>query len=183
MSSFTAGSVTLRGGLVDLLDQCLGVGSRLDGCGEPAEPSLSIRDSLVDGHQVLLAAGFALFCLDERGDGGVSAPRREMPVLLGWMVDVFFGQNHVDPPECLDRQIQDRLDVFDSAFGSPVPYKGKPGAHSEIYALNDGLAARPGARLSDFRLYNVRLKGGKTGLPIERCAHCSFLTDGAVEIQ
>jgi hypothetical protein len=54
------------------------------------------------------------------------------------------------------------------------------GSHAEIYALNEAMLARPGAKPQDFLLYVVNA-GGKAptrGMPIPRCPHCEFLTNG-----
>ena len=56
------------------------------------------------------------------------------------------------------------------------------GTHAEVHALNDALTARPEADISDFLLYTINSgqKGAtaKWGMPVPRCPHCEFITDG-----
>ncbi|MFF1603598.1 RHS repeat-associated core domain-containing protein [Streptomyces mirabilis] len=105
------------------------------------------------------------------------------PVLTGAMDNVTgkvtFGQN-TGIPNNLHPVLQDRLDAF---VGEGEPFKGVPGSHSEINALNEGLWARTGSTLEDFTVYNVRLKGTLKGQRIARCANCMQLTDGVREIE
>jgi hypothetical protein len=60
--------------------------------------------------------------------------------------DIFFGQN-TGVPDPLAPELQTNLSNFE---GPGDPFKGVPGAHSEINALNQGLFARAGWQLSDF---------------------------------
>ncbi|NFE80016.1 YwqJ-related putative deaminase [Clostridium sporogenes] len=55
------------------------------------------------------------------------------------------------------------------------------GSHAEVYALNEALLANTNAKLDNFMVYVVR-SGKKLkpkGLPMPRCPHCEFITDGA----
>lgn len=55
------------------------------------------------------------------------------------------------------------------------------GSHAEVYALNEAMLANPNAKLEDFMVYVVR-SGKKLkprGLPMPRCPHCEYITDGA----
>ncbi len=55
------------------------------------------------------------------------------------------------------------------------------GSHAEVYALNEALLANPNAKLEDFMVYVVRLgkKLKPRGLPMPRCPHCEYITDGS----
>jgi hypothetical protein len=66
-------------------------------------------------------------------------------------------------------------------------YKGIPGAHGEIYGLNDLLRARQAAGMSTaiddtFVFFSVRLRGAAQGEQIIRCSNCATLTRGADEL-
>jgi hypothetical protein len=74
-----------------------------------------------------------------------------------------------------DRYLQSALDCFD---GPGAPYKGIPGAHSEINAVNQGLFADPGSSISDYIFYNLRLRGALQGEPIEMCSNCASILGG-----
>lgn len=55
------------------------------------------------------------------------------------------------------------------------------GSHAEVYALNEAMLGNPNAKLEDFMVYVVR-SGKKLkprGLPMPRCPHCEYITDGA----
>lgn len=109
--------------------------------------------------------------------------RERGPVLTGAMDnvtgDITFGQN-TGIPSPLHPTFQDRIDNFE---GEPAEFKGVPGSHSEINALNEGMLARPGSILEEFTVYNVRLKGTLKGQRIIRCDNCQQITDGAREIE
>ncbi|UIJ63813.1 hypothetical protein LWP59_10605 [Amycolatopsis acidiphila] len=101
--------------------------------------------------------------------------RQRGPVLTGAMDtktgDIFFGQN-TGVPDPLHPVLQQRLDEFP---GPGAPYKGTPGAHSEINAVNQGLFARSGSQIDDFIFYNVRLRGAAQGEFIEMCPNCAWI--------
>ena len=77
-------------------------------------------------------------------------------------------------PLALDRRFDKR--------GPGAPFKGIPGAHSEINALNQGLVARPGSRLSDFLLYSVRLQRSGGSEQILMCQNCAQIVGGARDL-
>jgi YwqJ-like deaminase len=58
------------------------------------------------------------------------------------------------------------------------------GTHAEIFALNNALNSRSTAQFDDFLVYAVKgtkaatAKSGKRGLPVPRCPHCDYLTQG-----
>jgi hypothetical protein len=102
------------------------------------------------------------------------------PVLSGVMDrktgGIFFGQNSRNLPPNLHPDIAARLPGVE-----PMPYGGRPGTHAEVHAANQALGARPGATMEDLLIYNVRLRGARRGLPIERCPPCQAITAGAQE--
>jgi hypothetical protein len=109
------------------------------------------------------------------------------PVLTGVLDTVtgqiFYAQNSQDLPEDLVPEMQSRLTEYLASLGGQrIPFKGEPGTHSEIHALNAALLVRPGAPMSDFLLYNVRLKGADKGQPILQCANCQPLTEGVTYV-
>jgi hypothetical protein len=108
--------------------------------------------------------------------------REHGPVLTGALDretgQIHFGLNSDEIPSPLHPDLQARLgDVTER-----IPFKGVPGAHSEVDAINKGLFARPGAKIEDFLVHNVRLKGAEKGLPITKCGHCAIITRGAREV-
>lgn len=117
------------------------------------------------------------------GSPGYQTNRERGPVLTGAMDNVTgnvtFGQN-TGIPSPLHPTFQDRIANFE---GEPAPYKGVPGSHSEINALNKGMLARPGSTPEEFTVYNVRLKGTLKGQRIVRCDNCLQITDGVREIE
>jgi hypothetical protein len=94
------------------------------------------------------------------------------PVLTGAMDtktgDIFFGQN-TGIPDPLHELLAQRIEDFE---GPGEPYKGTPGEHSEINAVNQGLFARPGGQISDFIVYSVRLRAAAKGQQIPMCGNC-----------
>lgn len=102
------------------------------------------------------------------------------PVLSGVMDKVtgkiYFGQNKGIPSQ-LHPTLQTRLGEYPIDWEAIYP-KGIPGSHSEFRALNDAWLSRPDAEIGDFMIYNVWLRGSRTGLPIPRCPHCESLTNG-----
>jgi RHS repeat-associated protein len=117
------------------------------------------------------------------GSPAYQTNRARGPVLTGAMDNVSgnitFGQN-TGIPSPLHPTFEDRIANFE---GEPAPYKGEPGSHSEINALNEGMLARPGSTLDEFTVYNVRLKGTQKGQRIIRCDNCQQITDGVREIE
>lgn len=104
------------------------------------------------------------------------------PVLTGAMDrvtgEIFFGQNTGFPKQA-HPALQAALDAF---TGPPVPFKGVPGEHSEFNAINQGLVARPGATISDFAFYSVRLRGTAKGDQILMCGNCSAVLKDAKDL-
>jgi len=108
--------------------------------------------------------------------------RQRGPVLTGAMDrqtgEVFFGQN-TGIPSPLHSALGAALDAFS---GPGAAGKGIPGAHSEFNAINQGLFARPGAAISDFLLYRVRLRGADQGSQIMMCPNCANILKGAEDL-
>jgi RHS repeat-associated protein len=113
---------------------------------------------------------------------GSQSIRQRGPVLTGAMDrqtgDVFFGQN-TGIPSPLHRELAAALDAF---AGPGAAGKGIPGTHSEFNAINQGLFARPGASISDFLLYSVRLRGSDQGSQIMMCPNCANILKGAEDL-
>jgi len=118
-----------------------------------------------------------------QGSDHYQTNRERGPVLTGAMDNVTgeitYGQN-TGIPSPLHPILQDRIDNFE---GEGADFKGVPGSHSEINALNEGMLARPGATREEFTAYNVRLKGTQKGQRIIRCDNCQQITDGVREIE
>jgi hypothetical protein len=96
---------------------------------------------------------------------------------------IYYGQNSALPPSPLQSQLAGRLASYlQELDGYRIPLKGEPGAHSEIYALNQGFQVRPEADFEDFLVYNLRLKGTAKGKPIVRCGNCASITKGVTDI-
>jgi hypothetical protein len=88
--------------------------------------------------------------------------------------EIFFGQN-TGIPDPLHPDLHGLLDEFP---GPGAPYKGIPGTHAEINALNQGLFSRPGSQISDFIFYNVRLRAAAVGQYIAPCENCQWFIGG-----
>ncbi|WP_205613594.1 YwqJ-related putative deaminase [Clostridium sporogenes] len=96
----------------------------------------------------------------------------------------YFGINNIegDVPKELHPLIKERIDnmpknILDSYSNRTLG----AGSHAEVYALNEALLSNPNAKLDNFMVYVVR-SGKKLkpkGLPMPRCPHCEFITDGA----
>lgn len=105
--------------------------------------------------------------------------RQRGPVLTGAMDRqtgaVFFGQD-TGVPSPLHPELASALSRF---TGAATPGKGVPGTHAEFNAINAGLFARPGSRISDFVFCSVRLRGAGQGEQILMCSNCSRILTGA----
>jgi uncharacterized Zn-binding protein involved in type VI secretion len=136
------------------------------------QQKVNLQAAVAAEYQRLLASGIA--------------PKRLGPALAGVMDRktglVYFGRNAPGPQlpkvlaprmrEAINNMPKDVLDSYIKTHGA--------GSHAEIYALNDAMLARPGAKPQDFLLYVVNA-GGKAssrGMPIPRCPHCAHLTEG-----
>ncbi len=57
------------------------------------------------------------------------------------------------------------------------------GSHAEVNALNEALLARQNASLDEFMVHVISArkinKYMPAGVPMPRCPHCEFITDGA----
>ena len=116
---------------------------------------------------------------------GIS-PKKLGPALAGAMDmktgKIYFGTNATGNkiPNVLAPGLRARLEGMPPEVLQGYIKTHGAGTHAEIYALNDAMLARPGAKPSEFLLYVVNA-GGKAptrGLPIPRCPHCQYLTDG-----
>ncbi len=101
--------------------------------------------------------------------------------------EVYYATNSA-LPENLHPMVQNRLTDYETLTeGNYPPYKGEPGEHSEVIALNEALHARGDDvsldDLSDFVLYNIRLRGAEKGEAIPRCQNCIFITDGVISLE
>ncbi|MCG9768449.1 hypothetical protein L1D59_07485 [Pseudoalteromonas piscicida] len=99
--------------------------------------------------------------------------------------EIFYGQNTGLPPlNEVHPVLQQRLINYEkSTGGNYPPYLNNPGDHSEFLALNSALNARtkvglPTRDLSEFVVYNIKLRGENVMQSVHRCANCSYLTNG-----
>ena len=96
----------------------------------------------------------------------------------------YFAINNIegDVPGKLHPLIKERIDNMPSEiYNSYEMWTLGAGSHAEVYALNEALLANPNAKLEDFMVYVVR-SGKKLkprGLPMPRCPHCEYITDGS----
>ncbi|WP_326497918.1 YwqJ-related putative deaminase [Clostridium sp. ZS2-4] len=96
----------------------------------------------------------------------------------------YFGINNIegDVPKELHPLIKERIDNMPpEIYSSYEKWTLGAGSHAEVYALNEALLANPTAKLEDFMVYVVR-SGKKLkprGLPMPRCPHCEYITNGA----
>lgn len=85
-------------------------------------------------------------------------------------------------PSELHSLIKERIDNMPpEIYSSYEKWTLGAGSHAEVYALNEALLANPTAKLEDFMVYVVR-SGKKLkprGLPMPRCPHCEYITNGA----
>lgn len=100
--------------------------------------------------------------------------------------EVYYGLNNPKGrlPEVMHDIISDRIEnmpqnIYDSYFKT----KGA-GSHAEVNALNEALLAQEGASIDDFMIHVIRTKGlgpniPEVGIPMPRCPHCEFITNGA----
>ncbi len=107
---------------------------------------------------------------------------------------IYYGQNHTYLPSPLEstlaKLVMDRL-ADESAWKRQTMKWGKPGQHSEVFALNDALLARDAAKIpvcdfSEFVVFNVYSNNyprtGKIGDPIVRCGNCRAITGAMVDL-
>uniref|UniRef100_UPI0022E5EFDE YwqJ-related putative deaminase n=4 Tax=Clostridium butyricum TaxID=1492 RepID=UPI0022E5EFDE len=96
----------------------------------------------------------------------------------------YFGINNIKGkvPTELHPIIKERIDNMPlETYNSYEKWTLGAGSHAEVYALNEAMLANPNAKLEDFMVYVVR-SGKKLkprGLPMPRCPHCEYITDGA----
>lgn len=96
----------------------------------------------------------------------------------------YFGINNIKgkPPKELHPLIKERIDNMPAEiYSSYEKWTLGAGSHAEVYALNEALLANPNVKLEDFMVYVVR-SGKKLkprGVPIPRCPHCEYITNGA----
>jgi hypothetical protein len=98
--------------------------------------------------------------------------------------EVFDAQNLSSIPSNLHPLLASRLESHLAAnAGKLNPVWGVPGAHSEVWALNQALLRRESLgigvqSLDDFSLYNVSLWRNRLGTTVPRCGNCNPITDG-----
>jgi hypothetical protein len=103
-------------------------------------------------------------------------------------------------PNDLHPVLRDKIDQYNQGikngtiptpktFDNGVSVNGKPGHHSEIWALNQALNARKAAglpvdenTLKNMFLSNKRISGRKSGQSIIRCPDCRNITDGVHDV-
>ena len=96
----------------------------------------------------------------------------------------YFGINNIKGkvPTELHPIIKERIDNMPlETYNSYEKWTLGAGSHAEVYALNEAMLANPNEKLEDFMVYVVR-SGKKLkprGLPMPRCPHCEYITDGA----
>jgi hypothetical protein len=104
---------------------------------------------------------------------------------------MFFGVNSLldktrNPvfPENLHKILSDRINNIPSHIRDGYKKTSGAGTHAEIFALNDALNSRTNAQLDNFLVYAVKgpkaatARSGQRGLPVPRCPHCDYLTQG-----
>lgn len=93
----------------------------------------------------------------------------------------YFGINKGKVPKELHPLIKERIDNMPPEIHSSYEKTSGAGSHAEVYALNEALLANPTAKLDEIMVYVVR-SGKKLkprGLPMPRCPHCEYITNGA----
>ncbi len=120
--------------------------------------------------------------------------RQRGPVLTGVahpaLDQIYFGINHTESPRNLPKVLQELDTSYTNAQRSLARVQaGKPGTHSEIYALTDAIYALEAKierevelhELGEFILTNRYLHAPIIHL-IDRCDHCRHLTAGVITI-
>lgn len=106
---------------------------------------------------------------------------------------LYYGQNHDDVPSPIEatvaKLIAERI-TDEKAWKGNVMRWGKPGRHSEIYALNAAMLARekagiPVCDFSEFVVFNVyslKYPTSEVGDPIVRCGNCRAVTGSMLDL-
>lgn len=127
--------------------------------------------------------------LNELIESGISG-KKLGPAVAGVMDTktgkIYYGINDSKGrlPEVMDDLISDRIQNMPKNIrDSYIKTKGA-GSHAEVNALNEALLAREGANIDDFMIHVISTKGlgpniPQAGIPMPRCPHCEFITDGA----
>ncbi|MCE9670030.1 DUF6531 domain-containing protein [Myxococcus stipitatus] len=146
--------------------------------------------------RVAYEAGDRMAILDDGTKLRVGDGARQRGPCLSLVMDtctgqVFYGQNTGVVPTSLKEPLASRtLKVAaDNQALHPAPSNypegwsrkaGIPGSHSEVQASSRALEARPGAKLEDLAVYNVRTEdiSLETAPEMPRCVNCTPITDG-----
>ncbi|GGK05292.1 hypothetical protein GCM10010123_38950 [Pilimelia anulata] len=96
--------------------------------------------------------------------------------------EIAIAQNSKSIPNGLHPELAGRLMMT----GKGAPFKGTPGSHGEIHALNGLLWKREASGMStaiddSFSFFSRRLRGSQQGAQILRCGNCRNLTWGGLE--
>ena len=88
------------------------------------------------------------------------------------------------PPKIMDDLIRDRIENMpENIRKSYVKTKGA-GSHAEVNALNEALLSRKSSTIDDFMIHVISTRNlgpsiPQAGIPMPRCPHCEFITNGA----
>jgi len=96
--------------------------------------------------------------------------------------EVRFGLNNKlgDVPDVLSENLGSRISSMPPEVQAGYIRSAGAGSHSEIYAVNDLLLARPGARLSEIAVSTIETgtPAWARGLYKPACPHCDFILNG-----
>ena len=97
----------------------------------------------------------------------------------------YFGINNIDG-KALNIQhdlISERINNMPADIRDGYKKTLGVGSHAEVNALNEALLARQNASLDEFMVHVISArkinKYMPAGVPMPRCPHCEFITDGA----
>ncbi|MBS5988017.1 YwqJ-related putative deaminase [Clostridium sp.] len=97
----------------------------------------------------------------------------------------YFGTNNIDgkAPSIQHDLIRERINNMPSDIRDGYKKTLGAGSHAEVNALNEALLARQNASLDEFMVHVISArkinKYMPAGVPMPRCPHCEFITDGA----
>ncbi|BFO56001.1 YwqJ-related putative deaminase [Acidovorax sacchari] len=99
---------------------------------------------------------------------------------------VSFGLNNKGGaiPAVMDETLTSRLDKMPEEVLLGYQKSAAAGSHSEIYAVNELLLARPGAKLSEIAVSTIETKAAAMrGTYKPACPHCDYILNGVHYVQ